>query len=56
MNNLMQHQPLPNYYNKIKIKIKKDDKKLTVVSVRQKKRFFEDPQIQLHGEDNLRNY
>jgi hypothetical protein len=50
----MQHQPLPNYYNKIKIK--KDEKKLTVVPVRQKKRFFDDPQIQLHGEDNLRNY
>jgi len=47
MNNLMQHQPLPNYYNKIKIK--KDEKKLLVVPMRQKKRFFDDPQIQLHG-------
>ena len=54
MNNLMQHQHLPNYYNKIKIK--KDDKKLSIVPVKQKKRFFDDPHIQLHSEDNLKNY
>ena len=54
LNNLMQHQHLPNYYNKIKIK--KDDKKLSIVPVKQKKRFFDDPYIQLHSEDNLKNY
>lgn len=54
LNNLMQHQHIPNYYNKMKIK--KDDTKKLVVQPKQKKRFFDDPQIQLQGEDNLKNY
>jgi hypothetical protein len=47
LNNLIHHQHLPTYYNKFKLK--KDEKKLTVIPIRQKKRFFEDPQIQLEG-------
>lgn len=44
INNLIQHQHLPSYYTKIKTK--KDDKKLTMVpAARQKRRFFEEPQI-----------
>lgn len=47
---------MPNYYNKMKIK--KDDKKMLIMqpAAKPKKRFFEDPQIQLQGEDNLKNY
>lgn len=50
----MQNQHLPNYYNKLKLK--KEDRKLTILPVKQKKRFFDDPMIQLQGEDNMKNY